>query len=162
MKPEDFGIKKYYWKNGLLNVDQSVDINNKKLTEIPFPFGAVKGHFDCSENQLVSLVGCPREIGDTFRCVKNKIKTIDDFPENRLNHLILANNKDLTEISDEILLKIKGNLVIYKTSIFFINPKFNTRIDHYEDSLFIGVLTPKEFNQMHVSKRIKQRLSVSF
>ena len=34
-KPEDFGIKNYEWVNGKLNVKGDVDLEFKKLRELP-------------------------------------------------------------------------------------------------------------------------------
>jgi hypothetical protein len=56
-----------YWKlnsTGEVDVDGSVNIRNKGLTEIPVKFGRVEGDFNCSYNKLTTLKNCPNVIGD--------------------------------------------------------------------------------------------------
>lgn len=49
-----------------VNVFGVVDLNGKNLTHLPVQFGVVKGHFDCSYNQLSNLRGSPREVDGNF------------------------------------------------------------------------------------------------
>lgn len=67
--PEDYSITKYEWNNGVLDCFQDVDLSNKNLTKIPFPFGKIEGYFNCSDNpNLYSLEGCPYEVTLFFDC----------------------------------------------------------------------------------------------
>ena len=67
----DFKIKNYeiIQENGkfIVNVDGNVKLNNRNLNKIPFNFGVVSGNFDCDNNQLTSLEGVPREVGEIGR-----------------------------------------------------------------------------------------------
>ena len=69
--------KKYIGKK--INVTGDVDLSFLGLKKIPIIFGTVDGNFDCSNNKLVSLVGCPSVVGKYFDCSKNsKDFTKDD------------------------------------------------------------------------------------
>ena len=81
-KPEDYGITNYKWsKEGLLDVDGDVNLNDKGLDKLPFKFGKVSGGFDCWKNQLVSLEGAPKTVGGNFDCSYNKLKTLEGAPK---------------------------------------------------------------------------------
>jgi hypothetical protein len=70
----------------IINSDNTIDVNDnvnlqfKGLERIPFYFGIVTGHFDCADNELISLRGCPREVGADFRCEYNKLESLKESP----------------------------------------------------------------------------------
>ncbi len=67
--------------DGSIDVDGSVCLYGLKLTKIPYKFGIVTGEFDCSDNNLTSLEGCPRYTYD-FYCSDNKLlKSLEGGPE---------------------------------------------------------------------------------
>ena len=49
--------------DGSYDVIGNVYLHNKGLTKIPVKFNMVTGYFNCSENKLTSLEGCPKEVG---------------------------------------------------------------------------------------------------
>lgn len=55
-----------YTINDNFTVDVVCDVylNGKNLTKIPVQFNKVKGYFDCRNNKLISLKGCPKIIID--------------------------------------------------------------------------------------------------
>ena len=65
-------LDKYDIENYTINDDLTVDVagnvylGNSGLATIPIQFGKVGGTFSCYNNQLKSLVGCPREVGGDF------------------------------------------------------------------------------------------------
>jgi hypothetical protein len=75
--------KKYGITNWSLNPDGTVDVDGdvnlrKHLTnKLPLKFGRVTGNFDCSYNQLTSLEGCPKEIGEDFLCQYNQLTSLE-------------------------------------------------------------------------------------
>ena len=81
-KLESFGIKNY-----TINPDNSIDVNGdvdllgKDLKEIPFNFRNVSCSFDCSDNKLTSLKGCPKEVGGYFSCSNNNLKDLIGGPQ---------------------------------------------------------------------------------
>ncbi|SDK23161.1 hypothetical protein SAMN05192566_0725 [Methylophilus rhizosphaerae] len=82
-----------YWldemkiKNFTINEDLTVDVNNNVdlercwLKELPVQFGKVEGFFDCANNQLTSLKGCPYEVDGYFACHNNKLTSLEHSPK---------------------------------------------------------------------------------
>jgi hypothetical protein len=92
IKPEKIldylGIKNYKINpDGTVDVDGNVDLYEEGLVEIPIKFGVVKGDFDISQNNLLSLKNCPRVVTGKFSCsfnrqlssLKNGPKSARDF-----------------------------------------------------------------------------------
>lgn len=74
-------IKKYIINEDLtVDVQGDVFIYNSKLIEIPLQFGIVLGNFDCSENFLTSLRGCPNIVKKTFSCGYNQLTNLEFSP----------------------------------------------------------------------------------
>jgi hypothetical protein len=70
----EFKITKYkITEDGLVNVNNSVDISHRSLDQIPIDFGVVKYNFNCSENFLTDLYKCPIEVGNVFDCQNNML-----------------------------------------------------------------------------------------
>ena len=67
--------------DGSIDVDGKVDLSYMDLTEIPLKFNKVSGSFYCHGNQLKSLVGGPKEVGDIFYCSSNKLTSLKGGPE---------------------------------------------------------------------------------
>ena len=73
--------EKYEIKNYTINPDGSVDVDGevkltRKLnysTKLPLKFGKVSGNFRISHNNLISLVGSPKEVGGYFSCYDNQL-----------------------------------------------------------------------------------------
>lgn len=66
---------------GLLNVEGSVYIGLiRRLTELPFKFGRVRGNFHCNGTHLTSLEGAPRYVGGSFHCNGNKLTSLEGAP----------------------------------------------------------------------------------
>jgi hypothetical protein len=78
--------KKYNITNWTLNPDGTVDVDGdvylslKGLSKLPLKFGRVTGYFDCSDNQLTSLEGCPTQIGGGFYCYYNNLTSLEGCP----------------------------------------------------------------------------------
>ena len=71
--------KKYYIRNYTINPDGSIDVSGDvelgalNLDKIPLKFNIVSGYFNISNNNLSSLEGCPKYVGNSFHCSYNKI-----------------------------------------------------------------------------------------
>ena len=64
---EKYNIKNYTINpDGSIDVNGSVDLSQYKLIELPLRFNKITGYFDCSNNNLTSLKGCPRWVGGNF------------------------------------------------------------------------------------------------
>ena len=79
--------KKYEIKDYTINMDGSIDVHNsvylngRNLTEIPLQFNYVWGNFNCSNNRLTSLKGCPKRLlGQYFQCQWNLLSNLEYFP----------------------------------------------------------------------------------
>ena len=68
-----------------INSDLSVDVTGdvKYILKKPFPiqFGKVTGNFYCSNNDLVTLKGAPKEVGGGFYCSYNKLINLEGAPK---------------------------------------------------------------------------------
>lgn len=79
---KDLNINNYDIDNkGLVNVDGSVILIQKKLKKLPIKFGVVTGNFDCSMNSLMNLYGSPIEVGGEFSCWKNNLINLRFSPK---------------------------------------------------------------------------------
>jgi hypothetical protein len=79
---DKYGIKNYTINDdGTVDVDGSVNLSNKGLTELPLKFNKVSSHFYCHDNQLTSLIGSPLIVGNGFYCNNNRLKSLVGAPE---------------------------------------------------------------------------------
>lgn len=78
--------RKYFITDYTINEDLSIDVDgnvnfyDKNLKYIPLNFNYVKYVFDCSRNELISLKGCPKEVGGDFSCNRNNLKSLVGSP----------------------------------------------------------------------------------
>ncbi len=78
---EKYDINNYTINSdGSIDVDGSVYLFNKNLDKLPLSFNKVNGYFDCSFNELTTLEGCPKYVGDNFSCFYNKLTTLEGCP----------------------------------------------------------------------------------
>lgn len=61
-------------------VNRNVLLNSLNLIEIPFQFGNIKGDFNVSDNQLISLKCSPIEVSGTFDCSLNQLTSLEYAP----------------------------------------------------------------------------------
>jgi len=90
---EDMKIKNWKYENGVVNVDGSVRLANKKLTKIPIQFGYVSEDFWCDDNHLTSLKGSPREVGGDFHCSHNQLTSLSGGPKEVGENVWCFNNE---------------------------------------------------------------------
>jgi hypothetical protein len=101
MSPEEFfdrmGVP-YRRDKGRIIVG-SVNISNKNLRFLPdLREVVVTGDFCCNHNHLVTLEGCPREIGKGFDCTRNQLKSLVGGP--RVVHtMYLCKGNQLTSLA---------------------------------------------------------------
>ncbi len=82
-KEIDSICKKYGIRNYTINDDSTIDVDdnvhlyNMELTKLPLKFGRVTGSFNCGDNQLISLEGCPSWVGGCFDCRYNKLASLE-------------------------------------------------------------------------------------
>jgi len=66
--------------DGTVDVYDSVDIEDLRITKLPLKFGYVSGYFYCGRNRLKSLEGSPKEVGGDFSCDYNQLVTLQGSP----------------------------------------------------------------------------------
>lgn len=77
---DSMGVRGYIINDDLtVDVNGNVHLDNKELTLIPIQFGKVRKSFNCSNNPLTSLKGCPNQVGDFF-CQYTDIKNLNYCP----------------------------------------------------------------------------------
>ena len=94
-----YAIEKYTINDNLtVDVNESVDISFKSLTKIPIKFNKIKGSFDCSNNKLTSLKGCPEFLSNYFKCSTNKLESLEYSPEEVGGYYDCHENSELTSL----------------------------------------------------------------
>jgi hypothetical protein len=79
--------KQYKIRNYTINSDGSIDVTGSvnlsggDFTSIPLKFNKVKGDFDCANNNLTSLEGCPKVVTGYFFCQNNKLTSLNYCPK---------------------------------------------------------------------------------
>ena len=73
------------WKvnpnTGLIDIQGNFDCRNKNLNDFEgLRFGKVTGYFSCSDNNLKTLDGSPREVGRNFWCPGNPFISLEGAP----------------------------------------------------------------------------------
>lgn len=115
----NFKIKKY-----VINKDYTVDIFDRldlsymELTSIPIEFNFIEGYFDCSENNLTSLKGCPKVIKGDFFCYNNQLSNLQFAPEIVKGNII---NFSKNPIEEESLLFFSTDVTSVGKIIVFDN-----------------------------------------
>ncbi|MCK9476330.1 MAG: hypothetical protein M0R46_10440 [Candidatus Muirbacterium halophilum] len=80
---EKYNIKNYIInEDGSIDVDGDVDLSGKNLIVLPLKFRKVSGNFHCGYNQLTSLEGAPKSVGNYFYCKCNKLTSLVGCPQN--------------------------------------------------------------------------------
>jgi hypothetical protein len=124
--------KKYVGRK--VNVTGDVYLQRLYLRKLPITFGKVDGDFDCLDNKLTSLIGCPTEVIGNFYCSDNKLISLKGCPhkvggsfncdDNVLTSLkgcptevgrdfnCEYNNKEFTENDVKSLCKVGGSIYV--------------------------------------------------
>jgi len=80
-------------REGLVDVNDSVYIDNANLIRLPIRFGNVTKSFYCYSNQLTTLEGAPRLVGDSFYCEYNYLTTLEGAPQEVGGNFYCLNNQ---------------------------------------------------------------------
>lgn len=100
-----------------VNVHHDIDFGWSGIKEFPLNFKSVDGDFNCNNNRLTSLKGCPEYVSGDFSCNRNKLTDLKYGPKrvsgtyychhNRLTslegspekvHRFYCNNNNLTDL----------------------------------------------------------------
>ena len=95
---KEYNIENYTINSdGSIDVDGDVELGALNLNKIPLKFNNVSGYFNISSNNITSLEGFPKEVGDSVHCSYNKISTFEYFP-NKINKNIYMNKNPLESL----------------------------------------------------------------
>ena len=79
--------RKYEIEDYIINDDMSIDVNanvnldHNYFKKLPLNFNYISGDFNCSNNNLISLEGSPKEVGGSFYCNINLLTSLEGAPE---------------------------------------------------------------------------------
>ena len=79
---ELYGIKNYTIKNGLVDVEGDVNLDGGDCINgsLPVKFGYVNGRFSCKNMGLTNLHGSPQISGEAFDCRDNYLTSLEGCP----------------------------------------------------------------------------------
>lgn len=72
-------IKHTITKDGYIDTMDEVNLSELGLKQMPLKFNSTHT-FDCSSNELTSLIGSPKYVGGSFHCTHNKLTSLKDGP----------------------------------------------------------------------------------
>ena len=96
-----------------VEVAGSFNCSNNNLTSLVGSPHTVSGNFNCSDNNLTSLVGSPHTVSGNFDCSGNNLTNIEDIP-NTVGINFYIDKELIDKFPKEYirsLCKIKGNVV---------------------------------------------------
>ena len=79
-KKYKFDISSYNDEDFSIHVEGDVEFEYGNIYKIPIKFRNVSGGFDCSNNSLDSLEGCPESVGGYFDCSNNLLESLKYCP----------------------------------------------------------------------------------
>ena len=80
----EYDIENYQIRDdGSIDVEGDVYLNGQlgNLKQLPLTFNEVKGYFDCGDNNLTTLEGCPKKVVGYFSCSLNKLTSLEHSPK---------------------------------------------------------------------------------
>lgn len=78
---DKYGIKDWTQNSdGSIDVYGNVSLTDRYMKKLPLKFNEVHGYFDCSQNELTTLLGIPKVIGGSFYCYNNNLTTLIGGP----------------------------------------------------------------------------------
>ena len=80
----EYGIWGYRIRDdGSIDVEGDVNLweRLKDLKQLPLNFNEVGGYFECGNNNLTTLEGCPKVLSGNFGCSWNKLTSLEHSPE---------------------------------------------------------------------------------
>jgi hypothetical protein len=148
---EKYSIENWSIRDGLVDVNDVVYLDSKKLTKLPLKFGEVDGDFFCSNNNLTTLEGAPKEVSGSFICNINNLITLEGVPKEIGGDFLCYTNK-LTTL--EHFPNVKGDIYIDVNPLpkeIYNNISLIKYIVKYQDEYdiwFNGKLDIPRFNLM--------------
>ena len=86
---------------GGIEITGSFDCSNNQLTSLVGAPSTVSGDFDCGDNQLTSLEGAPRTVGRDFSCSRNQLTSLVGAPSTVSGDFYCSHNP--VEFTDKMI-----------------------------------------------------------
>ena len=102
-------------KKGFVNVKGSVKTTDFGQYQDQIKFGVVTGIFDCSDEGLTSLKGCPKYVGGSFNCYNNELTTLEGCPKKVDGDFDCSDNYLTSLVGCPV--KINGNFYCYHNQL---------------------------------------------
>jgi len=83
------------------------------LKQLPLTFNEVSGYFDCNNNQLTTLEGCPKKVGN-FNCIWNNLTSLEHSPKIVEGDFDCWHNHYITSLEGLENTYITGELDVYE------------------------------------------------
>jgi len=81
-------------ETGLVDIDGAFVCREQNLTDFKgVEFGEMTGDFWCNDNQLTTLEGAPRNVGNGFYCGNNQLTSLKGAPQQVGDSFYCANNQ---------------------------------------------------------------------
>lgn len=81
-------------EDGTIDIDGDVKFYEISLSKLPFKFGKVSGNFELIYIEgLISLDGCPREVGGNFECYSCNLTSLKGGPDEVGGNFVCRNNE---------------------------------------------------------------------
>lgn len=133
--------RQYNITNYTINDDMSIDVDGivnlyrKGLTELPLQFNRVSESFECPENRLTTLKGCPKYVGGSFYCNENKLTSLQYAPKEVAGGIFISNNElpiELFNFSNRKILKYQDEYGIWNEDGSFNMGRWNIFAKDYD------------------------------
>ena len=98
-----YSIENYTINGDTVDVNGDVHLSYENLKKLPLKFGTVTGHFNCSNNELTSLDGAPKKVGENFSCHTNNLTSLEGALEKVGRDFICHNNNLTSELRCAII-----------------------------------------------------------
>lgn len=136
--------------DGTLLVEGNLILSSKHLTRLPdLSNVVVTGTFWCSNNQLTSLQGCPKEVRGDFYCYDNQLKSLKGAPR-KIGGGFFCSNNELTSLRHAPA-SVAGNFYCHGNKLESLRfaPKTVAGEFHcYDNRLATLEHAPKTFNKL--------------
>ena len=148
-------------REGLVDVEGNFYCNRQGLEDfLGIRFGKVSGGFYCYNNQLRTLEGSPREVGEDFYCWANQLRTLEGSPREVGGDFWCSRNPLISlEGTPEV---IEGTF-LFKDNFFRYNlQSFLNEIDHIKPEQISLLLTHRFFTPQVIKEQIDKNPDFSY
>jgi len=131
----EYGITDYQIRDdGSIDVVGDVDFSWGKLRDLkqlPLTFNEVGGFFDCSDNNLTTLMGCPKEIHLWFNYSFNNLTSLEHSPKIVEGSFYCGSNYYITSLEGLENTYIDGNLDVSRCKNLYSLKGFPKKVESF-------------------------------